>query len=188
MSTNFLKLKKSTATQIHFGFTDIGAMVHCSSSTTIYFWQFQSERPVCNVILILLFLIIGKLLTSEFLSQRRFGVLLFELRSFLDSLDGLVARSRTKQRAMIADPTQWGYWMDGFCDLLGTIFFLIGVLLICQRAMPRKIVTFNVRPLIYYWMPTRLKKNSSLALSDPDQQPFLPVTNNDSKIRPIVFR
>jgi len=129
----------------------------------------------------------GKLLTSEFLSQRRFGVLLFELRSFLDSLDGLVARSRTKQRAMIADPTQWGYWMDGFCDLLGTIFFLIGVLLICQRAMPRKIVTFNVRPLIYYWMPTRLKKNSSLALSDPDQQPFLPVTN-DSKIRPIVFR
>ena len=54
-------------------------------------------------------------------------------RSFLDSLDGLVARSRSKQRAMIADHTQWGYWMDGLCDLIGTIFFMAAVLIICQR-------------------------------------------------------
>ena len=36
----------------------------------------------------------GKFLSSELLNQRRIGVLLFEVRSFLDSLDGLVARSR----------------------------------------------------------------------------------------------
>ena len=36
----------------------------------------------------------GKFLGSEILNQRRLGVLLFEVRSFLDSLDGLVARSR----------------------------------------------------------------------------------------------
>ena len=36
----------------------------------------------------------GKFLSSEMLNQRRIGVLFFEVRSFLDSLDGLVARSR----------------------------------------------------------------------------------------------
>ena len=91
-----------------------------------------------------LWVLTGKFLTSEVLSSRRLGVLLFEVRSFLDSLDGIVARTRSKQRAMIADHTQWGYWMDGFCDLLGTIFFMVAVLLICQRSMPRK------GPSIYY--------------------------------------
>ena len=38
----------STASQTHFDFTNIAS----KGSTTIYFWQFQSERPVCNVMLI----------------------------------------------------------------------------------------------------------------------------------------
>ncbi len=42
----------------------------------------------------------GRLLSSELLTHRRLGVILFEVRSFLDSLDGLVARSRIRTRAM----------------------------------------------------------------------------------------
>ena len=96
-------------------------------------------------------------------------MLLFELRSFLDSLDGLVARSRANQRAIVADSSQWGYWVDGLCDLFGTIFFMIAVLLICQKALPRKLITFNVRTLFYHWIPDKIKKNT-LAMTDPDQK------------------
>ena len=96
-------------------------------------------------------------------------MLLFELRSFLDSLDGLVARSRANQRAIVADSSQWGYWVDGLCDLFGTIFFMIAVLLICQKALPRKLITFNVRSLFYHWIPDKIKKNT-LAMTEADQK------------------
>jgi hypothetical protein len=115
-----------------------------------------------------------KFLSSESLTHRRLGVLLFEVRSFLDSLDGLVARARSNQRAMVADHTQWGYWMDGLCDLLGTTFLMFGVLNLCQRAVPRSVVNFKVRPSVYNWVPTIMRK--SPATSESDQEPFLPTT------------
>ena len=39
------KLKKSTASQTHFGFTNTGLKVHRFSSTAIYFWQFLIGTP-----------------------------------------------------------------------------------------------------------------------------------------------
>jgi len=32
----------------------------------------------------------------------------------------------------------WGYYLDGLCDLTGTVFFLIVVLLLMQRKNPAK--------------------------------------------------
>jgi len=132
----------------------------------------------------------AKFLTLEHHCHKRLGVLLFELRSFLDSLDGLVARSRANQRAIVADSSQWGYWVDGLCDLFGTIFFMIAVLLICQKALPRKLITFNVRSLFYHWIPDKIKKNT-LAMTEADQKPFLPtheLNNNNITKTPISFR
>ena len=40
-----LKLKKLTASQTHFGFTNIGSKVHRFSSTAICFWQFSIGIP-----------------------------------------------------------------------------------------------------------------------------------------------
>ena len=110
-------------------------------------------------------------------------MLLFEVRSFLDSLDGLVARARSRQPAMIADHTQWGYWMDGLCDLIGTIFFMIAVLYLCQRSLPsRRTISFN-RPR--WWFPmTSISTTSGSA--DPDQEAFLPSNNNTG--RAVTFR
>lgn len=97
-------------------------------------------------------------------------------RSFLDSLDGLVARSRSKQRAMIADHTQWGYWMDGFCDLIGTIFFMIAVLVICQRSLSRRTTNFHFRPV--GWLPQFFQRRGSW-YDQVDQEAFLPSSNNN---------
>lgn len=130
----------------------------------------------------------SKFLASETLTHRRIGFLLFEMRSFLDSLDGLVARSRSRQKAMVADRSQWGFWMDGICDLFGTIFFMLAVLRICQRCVPRRVVNFHVRPFIYKYLPASVKKYPVLAsgADAADQEPFLP-TPATSKLRTNVI-
>ena len=38
-----------------------------------------------------------------------------------------------------------------------------------MKALPRKIITFNVRTLFYHWIPDKIKKNT-LAMTDPDQK------------------
>ena len=99
---------------------------------------------------------------------------------FVDSLDGLVARTRVRQWAMIADHTQWGYWMDGICDLTGTIFFMIAVLNICQRSLPRRTVTFQIPPIFYYILAPIKNYTSKItpSTSDLDTEAFLPTVRN----------
>jgi len=127
----------------------------------------------------------AKFLASELLLHRRLGVLLFELRSFLDSLDGLVARTRVRERAMIADSTKWGYWMDGLCDLTGTIFFMIAVIMICQRSLQlRRTVTFQIVPIFYYILAPFKRRISKISLpsdSDLDTEAFLSTSKADGK-------
>ena len=69
---NFRKLKTSTTSQTHFGFTKIGSKVHRFSSTAIYFWQFSigascilhfdqtSDEPKCLWKTINIFKIVDK--------------------------------------------------------------------------------------------------------------------------------
>ena len=95
---------------------------------------------------------------------------------FIDSLDGFVARTRVRQRAMIVDHTQWGYWMDGICDLTATVFFMIAVLNICQRSLPRRTVTFQIPPIFYYILAPIKKNISKITLpsnTDMDTEAFL---------------
>jgi len=75
----------------------------------------------------------AKTLLSESLTSRRLGVLLFELRSMLDSYDGLVARARSGTKAMAQVSGSWGYWMDGICDAVGTCFFFVACWILLQR-------------------------------------------------------
>ena len=88
-----------------------------------------------------------------------------------------MARTRVRQRAMIADSTKWGYWMDGVCDLTGTIFFMIAVIMICQRSLHlRRTVTFQILPIFYYILAPFKRKISKISLpsdSDLDTEAFL---------------
>ncbi|KAJ8678998.1 hypothetical protein QAD02_014785 [Eretmocerus hayati] len=61
------------------------------------------------------------------LSERRLGVLFFELRTWLDDLDGHVARQRKHINGEHSDIGSAGYWIDGICDALGCIALLVGV-------------------------------------------------------------
>ena len=124
---------------------------------------------------------------SMFKNKQNFHFI-FIIYLYVDSLDGLVARTRVRQRAMIADHTQWGYWMDGICDLTGTIFFMIAVLNICQRSLPRRTVTFQIPPIFYYILAPIKNYTSKItpSTSDLDTEAFLPTVRNF--YMPIIVR
>ncbi|CAH2061669.1 unnamed protein product, partial [Iphiclides podalirius] len=80
----------------------------------------------------------AKLLTCKSLAARRFGVVLFQLRMFLDDLDGHVARARKHIKGERSEVGTLGYWVDGACDLLGVVAMMTGILLYLGGNPPRR--------------------------------------------------
>lgn len=76
----------------------------------------------------------AKLITSESLVVRRLGIMIFEVRTFLDSYDGFVARKRSHNMAMVQVSGNWGYYLDGICDFFGTVFFMLALLTLLRRS------------------------------------------------------
>lgn len=69
----------------------------------------------------------GKAIASDSLGYRRLGVVLFQIRTFLDDLDGHVARTKRHIRGERSEIGTTGYYVDGLCDGLGCIALMIGV-------------------------------------------------------------
>ncbi|XP_046752070.1 ceramide phosphoethanolamine synthase [Diprion similis] len=80
----------------------------------------------------------GKCVSSDSLSHRRFGVVLFMIRSWLDDLDGHVARQRKNIRGEYSEVGSIGYWVDGICDSLGVLSLIIGVYYFIKVNPPRR--------------------------------------------------
>ncbi|XP_045507764.1 ceramide phosphoethanolamine synthase [Colias croceus] len=83
-------------------------------------------------------LIGAKLLTCQNLAARRVGIVLFQIRMFLDDLDGHVARERKHIKGERSEVGTLGYWVDGICDLIGVIFMMVGILLYLKNNPPRR--------------------------------------------------
>ncbi|XP_038217050.1 ceramide phosphoethanolamine synthase [Zerene cesonia] len=83
-------------------------------------------------------LIGAKLLTCQNLAARRIGIVLFQIRMFLDDLDGHVARERKHIKGERSEVGTLGYWVDGICDLVGVIFMMVGILLYLKNNPPRR--------------------------------------------------
>lgn len=83
--------------------------------------------------------IIGaKLLTCPNLAWRRVAVVLFQIRMFLDDLDGHVARERKHIKGERSEVGTLGYWVDGICDLIGVVAMMIGITLYLRNNPPRR--------------------------------------------------
>ena len=80
----------------------------------------------------------GRMIASDSLSYRRFGVVLFQIRTFLDDLDGHVARSRKHIRGERSEIGTAGYYIDGICDFLGCIALMVGVFVYLKNNPPRR--------------------------------------------------
>ncbi|KAH8414681.1 hypothetical protein KR222_002922 [Zaprionus bogoriensis] len=80
----------------------------------------------------------GKLVASDSLGYRRLGVLFFQIRTFLDDLDGHVARVKKHIRGERSEIGTSGYYVDGFCDGLGCIALLLGIFYYLKNNPPRR--------------------------------------------------
>ena len=69
----------------------------------------------------------GRLIALDSLGYRRLGVVLFQIRTFLDDLDGHVARAKRHIRGERSEIGTQGYYVDGICDGLGCIALMVGV-------------------------------------------------------------
>ena len=71
----------------------------------------------------------GKFVASESLADRRVGVIIFQIRSWLDAFDGVVYRSQSKSRLQFRSVRNTtGYYVDTYCDAIGGCFLSFGVL------------------------------------------------------------
>lgn len=80
----------------------------------------------------------GRLVASDCLCYRRLGVVLFQFRTFLDDLDGHVARMRKNIRGERSEVGTSGYYIDGLCDGLGCIALIIGMTVFLKNNPPRR--------------------------------------------------
>lgn len=80
----------------------------------------------------------GKCVSSHLIWTRRLGVVLFEIRTLLDDLDGHVARKRKHVHGETSEIGSTGYIVDGVCDLLGVSFFMLGVLIFLKNNPSRR--------------------------------------------------
>lgn len=80
----------------------------------------------------------AKLLTCQNLAARRVAIVLFQIRMFLDDLDGHVARERKHIKGERSEVGTLGYYVDGICDLIGVIAMMIGIGLYLKNNPPRR--------------------------------------------------
>lgn len=80
----------------------------------------------------------ARFVASDNLSYRRIGVVLFQFRTFLDDLDGHVARQKKNIRGERSEIGTAGYYIDGLCDGLGCIALMIGVFIFLRNNPPRR--------------------------------------------------
>lgn len=87
---------------------------------------------------VVLALLAGKLVSVDSLPYRRLGVVLFEVRTFMDDLDGHVARARKHIQGERSEVGTTGYFIDGICDFLGCVFLILGIFYYLKNNPPRR--------------------------------------------------
>lgn len=75
----------------------------------------------------------ARYITRSSLFHRRVGVVLFQVRAWLDDLDGHVARTRLNVKGERSDVGSIGYLVDGICDGLGCIALVVGIFFFLKR-------------------------------------------------------
>ncbi|XP_012147666.2 ceramide phosphoethanolamine synthase [Megachile rotundata] len=107
-------------------------LLHISSS-----WTWVTPNAI-SCFHVLVAVAAGKCVSSDSLSYRRLGVILFQARTWLDDLDGHVARKRANIDGERSDVGSTGYIVDGICDALGCVALIIGLYQFLARNSSRR--------------------------------------------------
>lgn len=91
-----------------------------------------------SVFHIFIAIISAKCISTDNLAYRRIGVALFEFRTFLDDMDGHVARARKHIKGERSEIGTSGYYIDGLCDAIGCVVLMIGTFVFLKNNPPRR--------------------------------------------------
>lgn len=80
-------------------------------------------------------IIAAKLVTYDSLTLHRLSYVMFQLRTWFDDLDGAVARSRLGIHKHVSLQKTSGYVVDGVCDAIGFVAYLIGCYIYLENAI-----------------------------------------------------
>lgn len=119
----------------HYLFSPLATVIDKLFTISDTLWITPNEISIFHVFIALLS---GKCAASDSLSVRRIGVLLFEIRTFLDDMDGHVARVRKHIRGERSEIGTSGYYMDGICDFIGCVALIVGILIFLKNNPPRR--------------------------------------------------
>jgi len=75
---------------------------------------------------------------SKYLLYRRIACVMFEIRSCLDLLDGIIYRAQTKTTTLVSGWGSLGYWIDGLADIVGSLFIILGTIYRYNKCPPLK--------------------------------------------------
>ena len=77
-----------------------------------------------------------KFFSSESLTRRRIGVLIFQFRTFLDCFDGVVFRAHAHSQRYKSHYGDFGYYVDAISDILGGTCLILGCLFHLYKQRP----------------------------------------------------
>lgn len=81
--------------------------------------------------------IAAKLVTYDNSAIQRLSVFCFQIRTFCDALDGIVARDHLGIKRHVSLINTSGYLVDGLSDTVGFMAYLIGCYYFLQRTLPK---------------------------------------------------
>jgi len=80
----------------------------------------------------------GRFFASSYLLFRRIACIMFEVRSCLDVLDGVIYRAQSKTATFVSGWGSMGYWIDGMADVFGSLFIILGTIYRWNKCPPLK--------------------------------------------------
>lgn len=83
-------------------------------------------------------IIAAKLVTYDSTTLHRMSFVFFQLRTWLDDLDGVVARSRMGIYKHVSLSKTSGYVVDGVCDGIGFVAYIIGCYIFMKQTLVRQ--------------------------------------------------
>lgn len=144
----------------HYLFSPLAIIVDNLLKIDFIEWITPNSISIFHVFVAIL---AAKCVSSDSLSYRRIGVVLFEVRTFLDDMDGHVARARKHIKGERSEIGTSGYYMDGLCDGLGCIALMIGIFVFLKNNPPRRGYTL---------LPTTITSATNNGSADKDAAEF----------------
>ncbi|CAF2809568.1 unnamed protein product [Rotaria sp. Silwood2] len=150
-----LSIKKIMVGPItHYVQSPLAEYVESNLHFTYYFPSISANA--ISIFHCCLSLISIKIFSSGSLFRRRIGVLIFECRSFLDCLDGVIFRAHAKNSHYKSYHGGLGFYVDALSDVLGGTCLIIGCLLYFYKQRPFRSITQQVSRSL----STRLSRSS----------------------------